>query len=273
LDLDTFKSGQYIIEAVEADDYGRISWETSRCQIGETVSITTQTGRHEYVVAAKCRMNRSNSVRYRFSFNGIDSFPLYLPAAEFQKIVPDAAIMSYQFNVDEAHTPAVEEFVKGYTQRVEAAMNYESKASFTGQFNKLQQTLLLVGGAMSLIIALIGLLNFINSVLTGIIARRQEFAMLQSIGLTDGQLRRLLIYEGLYYALGTMLLSFFLAIGSSWLIVKGLVSQLWFFSYQFIISPLLAAYPFLILLSIIIPFAAYYGVNRQSIVERLREAE
>jgi len=77
----------------------------------------------------------------------------------------------------------------------------------------------------------------------------------------------------LYYALGTMLLSFFLAIGSSWLIVKGLVSQLWFFSYQFIISPLLAAYPFLILLSIIIPFAAYYGVNRQSIVERLREAE
>jgi len=273
LDLDTFKSGQYIIEAVEEDDYGRISWETSRCQIGETVSITTQTGRHEYVVAAKCRMKRSNSVRYKFSFNGIDSFPLYLPAAEFRNIVPDAAIMSYQFNVDEAHTPAVEEFVKGYTQRVEAAMNYESKASFTGQFNKLQQTLLLVGGAMSLIIALIGLLNFINSVLTGIIARRQEFAMLQSIGMTDGQLRRLLIYEGLYYALGTMLLSFFLAIGSSWLIVKGLVSQLWFFSYQFIISPLLAAYPFLILLSIIIPFAAYYGVNRQSIVERLREAE
>lgn len=273
LDLDTFKSGKYIIEAVEEDDYGRISWKTSRYKIGETVSITTETGRYEYIVAAKSRMNRSNSVRYGYSLNGIDSFSLYLPAAEFRNIVPDASIMSFQFNVDDAHTPATEEFVKGYTQKVEAAMNYESKASFTGQFNKLQQTLLLVGGAVSFIIALIGLLNFINSMLTSIIIRRQEFAMLQSIGMTDGQLRRLLIYEGLYYALGTMLLSFLLAIGSSWLIVKGLVSQLWFFSYQFIISPLLAAYPILILLSIIIPFAAYYGVNRQSIVERLREAE
>jgi glycopeptide antibiotics resistance protein len=36
---------------------------------------------------------------------------------------------------------------------------------------------------------------------------------------------------------------------------------------------LMLAYPILLALSALIPYAAYYGVNRQSIVERLREAE
>lgn len=273
LDPDQLKSGRYIIEGVQQDDYGNIKSETSHFAIGDKVVITIDSGPHEYQVAAKCRMTYSNNVRYRISSHSGDGFSFYMPAAEFKAIVPGAAVMSYQFNVDDAHIPVVEEFVKGYTQKVEAAMNYESKATYAGHFKKLQQTLLLVGGALSLIIALIGLLNFINSMLTSIIVRRQEFAMLQSIGMTDEQLRRLLIFEGLYYAIGTMALSLLLGVIISLGIVGGLVSQLWFFSYRFIITPLLAAYPFLILLSILIPFAAYYGVNRQSIVERLREAE
>lgn len=265
LDLAKFKSGRYIIEGLNDDDNGNIYWNKSHYAIGEKVAITTENGVHKYEVMAKCRIRYSNHLRW------YNDFAFYLPAREFQAIVPQPIVMSYQFNVDDAHTPAMEAFVKRYTQNVEPVMNYESKATYEGHFKNLQNTVLAVGGALSLIIGLIGILNFINSMLTSIVVRRQEFAMLQSIGMTNRQLYKLLIYEGLYYAAATIAVSLILGIALSLGVINGAISKLWFFSYRFTIAPLLISSPLLIVLSILIPFAAYFGVSRQSIVERLRE--
>ena len=59
----------------------------------------------------------------------------------------------------------------------------------------------MIGIALSAVIALIGVLNFINSVVTGILARKHEFAVLCSIGMTEQQLKRMLLEESLYYVL------------------------------------------------------------------------
>ena len=61
---------------------------------------------------------------------------------------------------------------------------------------------LLLGGALSFIVGLVGVLNFFNAILTGIIARQRELAVLQAVGMTGRQLRAMLIWEGLLYALG-----------------------------------------------------------------------
>lgn len=132
---------------------------------------------------------------------------------------------------------------------------------------------MIVGGALSLIIGVIGILNFINAMLTSIISRRREFAMLQSIGMTNKQLRRMLIYEWLFYALATIISSIVFGSLLSFIIVQPIAKNLWFFSYRFIISPILIASPILILASILVPFVSYMNVNKQTIVERLREAE
>ena len=272
LDMAKLSSGHYIIEGLGENDYGKIYWDESHYSIGDEVVITTESGTHKYIVMAKCRVRHSNCVRWGMGGDN-GSFSLYLPASEFCATVPRPVIMSYQCNVDDAHIADMEKFLTGYTKNVEPVMDYESKATYEGEFKKLQNMLLLVGGILSLIIGFIGILNFINSMLTSIVVRRQEFAMLQSIGLTDRQLRSMLIYEGLYYALATMVTSLVLGIVFSYGIINGLVSKLWFFSYQFTIAPLLISYPVLIALMAIIPFAAFYGINRQSIVERLRESE
>lgn len=83
----------------------------------------------------------------------------------------------------------------------------------------------------------------------------------------------MLCMEGLYYALGTILFSMIFGIVCSFIIIRGAATNLWFFSYQFTIWPLLAAYPALLILSLAIPIIAYSSTARQSIVERLREAE
>lgn len=78
-------------------------------------------------------------------------------------------------------------------------MTYSSKATQEEKFEGLRSTVVIVGGMLSLIIGLIGVLNFINSILTSILTRKREFAMLQSIGMTTGQLKWMLIAGGLMY--------------------------------------------------------------------------
>ena len=66
-----------------------------------------------------------------------------------------------------------------------------------------RQMFLLVGGILCAIIGLVGLLNFFNAMMTGILSRRREFAVLQAVGMTNRQLKTMLIYEGLFYALSS----------------------------------------------------------------------
>lgn len=56
----------------------------------------------------------------------------------------------------------------------------------------------LVGGVLTMVIGIIGLLNFMNSVLTGMVTRQQEFAMMEAIGMTRKQLSKMLVPEAAF---------------------------------------------------------------------------
>lgn len=268
LDQEKIKTGRYIIVGLHADDNGRIYEEADFYEIGETVYLTVDGRNYEYKVMAKARIrNHINSVRRAHDM------VMYLPSNEYLNIVNKPVIMTYAFNVEDNWEQEMEAFVKNYTEKVEPIMNYESKQVYVSEFKNMQNMLIFVGGILCFIIGLIGILNFINSVITSIIIRQQEFAMLQSIGMTGKQLNKLLCYEGLYYAAATIILSLSLGSLFSVQVIGGIVSNMWFFSYRFVIVPLLCTYPALILLSLIIPHLAYKMIKKQSIVERLREAE
>ena len=134
-----------------------------------------------------------------------------------------------------------------------------------------QQLLSALGGALSIIIGLIGITNFVNSVLTSIITRRKELAMLQSIGMTGKQLKKMLSFEGLYYAAGTVVASIVFGSLVSVIIVRAISNSIWFFTYKFVIFPMFVIYPFLIALTVIIPAIIYRKIAKTSIIERLHQ--
>ena len=67
---------------------------------------------------------------------------------------------------------------------------YESKATVREKFQGFQDmfSVLLEGNFLCAIIGLVGILNFFNAVMTGILSRQREFAVLKSIGMTGRQL-------------------------------------------------------------------------------------
>ncbi|MBP1761035.1 MAG: ABC-type transport system, involved in lipoprotein release, permease component [Firmicutes bacterium] len=279
LDYAKLATGKYILEGVPLDDNNVPEMGRVHFKVGETVTLHNYKGTSEsfadreyttqkFIVLGHVVIKHySNSDRCGWDYS------FYLPADVYKTLVAQPAVMSYAFNVAKDQEAAMEKFLQSYTDSIEPVMNYTSKYTSLNEFSGMRNTVVIIGGALSLIIGLIGILNFINAILTSILTRRREFAMLQSIGMTRKQLRSMLMFEGLYYTLGTCVLSLIFGIVFSLLIVKFLCDLLWFCSYHFILWPVLIMLPFLLLLGVIIPLLSYAMTDKQSIVERLREAE
>ena len=132
---------------------------------------------------------------------------------------------------------------------------------------------LLLGGLLCAIVGLVGVLNFFNAIMTGIFSRRREFAVLQAVGMTGRQLNTMLVYEGLFYALGSAGAALVLSVMMSPLLGKLMEKMFWLFSARFNVIPALTAIPLFALLGWLIPTAMHKQAMKYSVVERLRVAE
>ena len=102
-----------------------------------------------------------------------------------------------------------------------------------------------------------GVLNFVNAVLTGIITRKREFAVLQAIGMTGRQLKTMLMLEGLLYTLLSIIFSLLLSLILSPVLGGAVEQMFWFFSYRFTVWPVLLIAPVFVLLGLLIPLLTY----------------
>ena len=168
---------------------------------------------------------------------------------------------------------AAEHFLAELTKGETSPLMYESKALVRQDFQGFRQMFLLLGGALCAIVGVVGILNFFNAILTGILVRKREFAMLQAVGMTGRQLKKMLVTEGLLYAGATVLLSLVLVFLLEPLVGGMLEDMFWFFAYHFDVTALWAAAPAFLLLGVVLPLGVYRGIARMTIVERLREVE
>ena len=219
----------------------------------------------DYTVAALVTVPSALSYRYY----GQDEF--VLGADTFIRDTGTDSVMYYAFDTTDEANAAMESFLADYTENQNPQFDYESKATYAGEFESTRMMFLLLGGVLSLIVGLVGVLNFFNAILTGIAVRRREFAVLQSIGMTGRQLKGMLIREGLLYTLGSVLFSLALILALSPLLSSTVERMIWFFTYRFTLAPLAAVAPIFAALGILIPLWSYRAAARQTVVERLRQ--
>lgn len=271
IDKEKLLSGEYILEGVFLDDHNAPELDKIQYQIGDAVTLLNwdETKENTFTVMGHVAIKYYiNSDRSSWGYS-----TFYLPSEAYLPLVETPAVMSYAFNVAEESEAQTEAFLKAYTDNVEPTMNFESKQTTVNAFIGMKNTILSIGGMLSGIIGFIGLLNFINAMLTSMIARRKEFATLQSIGMTRKQLRKMLCYEGCCYAGLSAISSLFVGIMSALFIAKPLCNMMWFMSFNLVIAPLLISIPILFLLGYVIPTVIYGAIDKHSIVERLRMSE
>ena len=255
---------------VHADDYGHASVPDSYPAIGDSVTMNYGTKNVTYKVCAYVTVPYSMS--YRFSTLGYEAV---ISADTMEKdsgteIYP----LLYLFDTpDKSAEQEAEQYLSELTHQELTDMMYESKAVLRADFENFRHMFLLIGGLLCGIIGLVGILNFFNAVMTGILARKKEFAVLQSIGMTRKQMQNMLIYESLFYTLGSSVIALVLSILLYATTAHLLETMLWFFQAHFTILPVLLMIPVFLLLGIGIPSVVYHQTVRHSIVEQLRDLE
>lgn len=103
-------------------------------------------------------------------------------------------VILYAF--DAADDVEMEHFLTHYTTEQEPRYSIESKSFYLAEFESFRSMFLAIGGLLSFVVGLVAILNFINAILTVILTRRWELAMLQSIGMTGKQLKTMLVQRG-----------------------------------------------------------------------------
>ena len=97
--------------------------------------------------------------------------------------------------------------------------------------------------------------------------------MLQSIGMTGNQLKKMLILEGFWQTLGALALSTVLWLALFFPMGNLLEQIFWFFEPHLSLLPFAILAPIFALLGAVVPLAVYRQASKRTIVERLREAE
>ncbi len=90
--------------------------------------------------------------------------------------------------------------------------------------------------------------------------------------MTGRQLRRLMVYEGLYYAAGADLIGGAAAAAFALTVLRNALNSpsMWFFSLRFTLMPALAVAAVYLFLASVIPVVALHCCNKGTVVDRLR---
>lgn len=137
-----------------------------------------------------------------YQYINSDEVLFLLPMSIFEKEFPNAPVFTVlanaKENMGEALQKEVQKYVDGRSVDVYGTTylyRISGKMSELADLRIRLTAIRLTGYSLCGIIFLIGLLNIVNSALTSMVLRQREFAMLETVGMTHAQLRKMLLYE------------------------------------------------------------------------------
>nr|MDE7477735.1 ABC transporter permease [Lachnospiraceae bacterium] len=111
-----------------------------------------------------------------------------------------------------------------------------------------------------------------NTMITSMITRKQEFGILQAIGMTNSQLDKSLQLEGILFSAGTTVVSLVVGIPLGYALFRYCKSEgfVGLSIYHFPVMEVLFMFLFIGILQIILSFILSRNVKNESLVERIR---
>lgn len=267
LDLEKLKSGRYIAEATDfinnGEDYNP---DCFSLKPGDTIKSSIGGKTMEYEVLANVVVPTQILAGSSWGEGGF----LILSSAEYLHQFPERRPIHYVMDAKAGSFKTIDAFLKQYEQKPQSNIKYVSTELVEKDFETFKATYSTTGTIFAVIFGVIGLLNLLNVVMASAAARQREFAIMQSIGMTRRQLRRLFVIEGLLYSVIAGILSLILSSVCSLTAVKGLCGMQWFCVYHFSLAPASLLIPVYAAVSAGLAFVIDKVWNNGSALEKLR---
>lgn len=257
IDLELFHTGNYVLlDPIMSDN----NVDNVACyKPGDEVTIPFGSGEAgTYTVMAIVE-----SLPASLSFPGRwYASDLYLPMEEWQAKEKRKDYYMYAFDVEEEYHDFWEEALESGLGGKEGALAYQSARTEAGKAKGYITALKLAGFVLSAILLSMGILNFINCTAGSIYSRRKEFAILQSMGMEEREIKKGLAKEGMLYMAGGLAPGALLSIFGIYVLIEK-VLMFPYITYHF--------YPLIYLLfavsggvlAILVPWISYRVMDRK----------
>lgn len=196
---------------------------------------------------------------------------VYISLSQLEKLDKNAVNYGLYINVDKKYDEDINSKLKEKVKSKNLLM-----VSRGEKINELKDDLTvmyIIGGGISIILIFIGLLNFINVMVTGVNIRLKELAVMESIGMTKKQIKKMLTFEGFYYAGITSLLVSTLGIKMVFIIGKMVKKIDRYSSFTFPTNDIIYLTILIFAVCLITPTIVYRYSSKKSVTERIREIE
>lgn len=267
VDIERFERGETcVIGNVETEE------QASQMQ-GKTITMhNADNTKNLALEVASCMTydnDRGINIGYYWQLAGAPSCILVSRAA-LDKLTDTPSIDNIILDCEPQAEPYVTEQVKNLTSASPVVLQVEVKSETISDFQTSMNGMRILTSGISIILILIGILNFINVMLTSVFTRRKELAVMESVGMTKKQVCRMLMSEGFYYAILTLLLIG--TLGTAIVHFIGTLSEMTanyaVYRYPWIQMLLIAA--LIMLICLIVPVIVYHMITKESVIERMR---
>ena len=276
---DKLWNGNNVILMGEYNDHGNFGGAEAAAYCGLSVGDTIQfyengTPTEEFTIIAKAAATDGDVTVTGGGSNIaqiIEGPRIFMAENKFKEIYETPTLYGFLFDVEEQYQQEMETYLAQDTD-----VAYTSILTMKATVSGVKNIVLLIGGMIGAVFALVGLINFINLVMTNIITRRHEFATMQSIGMTNRQLRKMMISESFSYVLLAGIVGTLAAAVLGITLVRSFVEispSSIMMTFQMTLLPALIMLILFLALAFIVPVVALRLFNNRSVVERLRVNE
>lgn len=147
--------------------------------------------------------------------------------------------------------------------------SWDSKIEQAENVKAAQGHMMEIGFGIVLILGIIGVMNYINTSVGNMQSRQKEISIMESVGMTERQVKKMLVWEGIFYTGGVLFLTLTVGIGITYAIYQTMNymgAKFWFPALPFLGAALI-----LFVVCIVVPVWTYQKIEKSgSLVERIR---
>lgn len=235
-------------------------------QVGDFVEIRQEDGKTKtYEVMATATLPYPLTTKLYFTIGA----QIAIPEQEFLHTMEKKEPLCIALNAKNGEIEQLNAAVLAY-ETTHKNLSFVSRQTYLDEFQDYIHTVVITGGLLAGVLALIGLLNYANAMITGIRKRERECAMLEAVGMTKKQLLTMLMSEGVFYAAITVAVAVGVYLLAGRFVIQSIAGEIWFFTYHLETAPILYCFPFMLVFAILIPYVEGRRMTGKSVVERMR---
>lgn len=267
-DYDKLMSGDYILTA-DNDNVAEIyGWEFT---VGDTIAL------HYY--------DGSKMVEKDVTILGIlnDEYNLGHDGLEGWFLMPEQAVLSWlSYDSLNAHllvstdTDKEETVQEALIEMLEkkSELNLETYAERKIVYEQIVNQMFAAISGLAIFIMMFSILSMMNTLITNIVTRKQELAMLEAIGMNKIQIRKMLLGESLFLVLATVGVTTTIGTLSGYALSNMLYNMgAFYMAFQFPLNLAMIYVGVLIAVPLLITFVSMRSFSKEALVERLRGME